>query len=295
MVDILLLAEISSLARLPGTREASLDTLESYLSLHPGLATNSESLPILMRLIRDHPSIRQRLWRKSLVRFLPDDLPIFSEMNQQHSGDAQVETMVFNPLFPFLIREGLTKAAQEDEHNRRSLELEERWKRFRERKQLSSQKSSSEWSDTVVNENSILEGQSDSVTIGRDDLESINTGKVQKQNNYLEICLENQPTKFAAWWLELSGEAQHHLNAGESRSTLQESLANIRNRAETQKLQYEMQEICKSPRSRTNWLELILQRLGRPPIFVPTLEGELPQPGIHLPRAVTRDHRKFLC
>ena len=77
------------------------------------------------------------LWKRSLVRFLPSDLPIFNE-KETRSGEAEivvVETMVYNPLFPFLLREGLNKAAKEDEYSRRTIEMEERWKRFRDRQQ----------------------------------------------------------------------------------------------------------------------------------------------------------------
>ena len=287
MVDILLLAEISSLAGLSGTRIASLETLESYLALHPRLAMDAESLPILMRLIRDHPSIRSRLWRKCLVRFLPADLPIFSE-GDLHTGDADrdnVEEMVSNPLFPFLLREGLAKAAREDDHNRRTLELEERWKRFRERQSTT---------PVSIPDNSIMENNADvSFALNRGETESVNTGKFQK-NHPFDVCLENQSSNFAAWWLKSSSEFHKMVSPGQSSKTsLQESLANIRNRSESQKLQYEMEEICKSARSRTNWLELILQRLGRPPIF-PTAERET-TPGIYLPRQTARDRRKFLC
>jgi hypothetical protein len=292
MVDILLLVEISSLAGLQGTRAASLETLESYLSLHPGLATDAESLPILMRILQDHPSVRQRLWRKALIRFLPADLPVFS------SGEAElsvVEGLVENPLFPFLLREGLSRAAREDTQNRRTLELEERWKRFRQRQQGPSSSQDDQWNDSNIQENSILEFPPDgSVSLGHSDRESVNTGTVMKKKSYLlDVCLDHQTSEFAAWWLKSSEEFQDTRYTGQSKSSLQHSLATIRGRAKSQKLQSEMDEIRKSSRSRTTWLETVLERLRRVPIFL-SEQGEGP-PGIFLPGASLRDHRKFLC
>ena len=337
MVDVMLLAEIGYLGQLNGTRDASLETLESYLALHPGLAADNEAMPLLMRLLKDYPPIRQRLWRRSLVRFLPSDLPIFNAKDQR-TGEAElvvVETMVYNPLFPFLLREGLSKAAKEDEYDRRTMDLEERWKRFRDRQQKL-QETSREWS-AAIRENSILEdtrgfmdesndSSTGSLSLSRS--ESVNTSKIQQQGFtgskspltlMSAMCDDDAPDNFADWWIQCSKEALKTQESFRPKTSLQQSLASIRSRAESQRLKQEIDEITRSARSRTNWLELILKRLseyrlendfenathilfltffvtctGRPTIFQ-TVEGEPEELGNPIPMAGQRDPRKFLC
>lgn len=325
MIDVLLLTEISALAKLQGTCEASLETVESYLALHPGLVADSEALPILMRLLRDHPAIRQRLWRRSLVRFLPSDLPVFNE-KEKRTTDAElviVETMVYNSLFPFLLREGLNKAAKQDENERKTMELEERWKRFRERQQKVSQ-TPRVW-NAAMRENSIIEATfmdddnngstTGSLSLSKSERESVNTSKLQGNTYLLSesplmmmmssiVCDDGTPDDFAEWWRRCSG-GDPLLRLGDSakpKSSLQQSLASIRSRAESQRLKEEIEEITKSERSRTNWLELILRRLNRPPIF-PLDDNEdglmmnnnPNEPGVPLPSGAQKDRRKFLC
>eukprot|EP00977_Amphora_coffeiformis_P014410 scaffold4019_cov143-Amphora_coffeaeformis.AAC.2 len=312
MVDIILLTEIGCLGQLVGVREASLETLESYLALHPGLAVDSEVMPLLMRLLKDYPPARQRLWRRSLVRFLPSDLPIFNE--KKRSGEAElvvVETMVYNPLFPFLLREGLSKAAKEDEYERRAMDLEERWKRFRDR-QHRVQQTSQNYRAAMGRENSILEdtrgfmdeSTEESSTTGSLSLsrsESVNTSKLQQaglKGTSLPLavvsamCDDGSPNSFANWWLQGSKKAIYTKEISQPKTSLQQSLASIRSRAESQRLKQEIDDITRSARSRTHWLELILKRLNRPPIFQ-TVEGEPEE--LAIPKAGKRDPRTFLC
>jgi hypothetical protein len=321
MLDILVLSEISSLAHLTKTSEKVLETLESYLALHPGLAIEEETLPVLMRLLRDHPAIRQRLWRRTLIRFLPADMPLFNR-KEQGSGDADlvvVEAMVYNPLFPYLLREGMSKAAKEDEFQRRSQDLDERWKRFRERQQQL-QQTSQVWSSTL-RQNSIIEEplcRSDlddsadstigSLSISRSEKEdSVTTTKIQMQHylmsqsplSMMGICDDTED--FEEWWKKWSHEAAIQsgtsLPATTTGSSLQQSLASIRSRSEAQKLKEELEKMSGSSDSRTHFLESIIRRLGRPPIFPPIEpvdDGEVHD--VPLPSAGrNKDRRKFLC
>jgi len=281
MIDIILLTEIGCLGQLNGVREASLETLESYLALHPGLAVDSEALPLLMRLLKDYPPVRQRLWRRSLVRFLPSDLPIFNE--RKRSGEAElvvVETMVYNPLFPFLLREGLSKAAKEDEYERRTIDLEERWKRFRERQERV-QQTSREYSAAMGRENSILDNtrvfmdectdQSSAMgSLSFSRSESVNTSKLQQAGVNVSaspltmisaMCDDGAPDNFADWWFQRSKTAMKTMESPKPKTSLQQSLASIRSRAESQRIKQEIDDITRSARSRTQWLELILKRL----------------------------------
>lgn len=140
--DIIVLLQCTSLAHLPRTRQRCLRIIKSYWELQPHLfilpmcpanastTTNnnsnrtknkssprekggemndnaspySSSLPGLSLLqsfvsLLEEPDVRQCLWR-SVVVFLPTDLKVFSH----------IEELVTNPLFPYLLREGVLKA-----------------------------------------------------------------------------------------------------------------------------------------------------------------------------------------
>ena len=104
--DVLLLLYIGLSCDLPRSQDLGIQTMQTYLKEAPQLFLKHTIIQRLIILLQCFPQFQQVMWFSSIQNYLPLDLDLCCDTDSMDSRDALLQ----NPLFPFLLREGLIKA-----------------------------------------------------------------------------------------------------------------------------------------------------------------------------------------
>lgn len=111
--DCLLFLYAALSCNLPQTQQLGVQVLESYLRGAPhlflldGISTSTSSLQRLVILLQCFPHFQKQVWDPSIKRFLPPDIHACFDVDSPIGRDWMLQ----NPLFPFVLREGMSKYA----------------------------------------------------------------------------------------------------------------------------------------------------------------------------------------
>jgi hypothetical protein len=107
--DVLLLLYAGLSCDLPRTLELGIHVVKAYLNESPHLFCGSSNVSVMQRLIillQCFPHFQQQVWDSVIRSYLPTDLQATCDIETAVGRDALLQ----NPLFPLLLREGLSKA-----------------------------------------------------------------------------------------------------------------------------------------------------------------------------------------
>ncbi|CAB9496725.1 expressed unknown protein [Seminavis robusta] len=107
--DVLLLLYAALSCDLPQTQQLGIKVVETYLKESPFLFYYNSNGSVMQRLIillQCFPHFQQQLWDSAIRSYLPTDLAATCDVESPAGRDQLLQ----NPLFPFLLREGLSKA-----------------------------------------------------------------------------------------------------------------------------------------------------------------------------------------
>ena len=316
--DVLTLTKIANRAYLPATRKKCMTLLASYLEWQPQLFVDipsskddchgfgpnectdmgencadhkklnkpdmkssdesDTSLDLLQSLanVLLGADARQVLWR-SIISYLPADLQVFTDQ----------DVLVQNPLFPYLLREGLEKHVVARRNEKQNLQ-----------KFLPFLLNRTDYSFDGTREDGARKGPKP------------NDSSTEHQELCSTHSFESLHNVFERWWVSWSiPEPDHHISRAHSDITERVSKDRIKEKFRRKRRLHQKHEkgapssallrtgvtLDGVPQDRSSWLELIWQKLKEPPIFPQPDENFSDLSAVVTPTSQGRPHRTFVC